>query len=84
MYLYHLTKAFFCQINTLLNLYMSATAQLETFYYYRVSLENNYLAVPRPTLALNDMLNKKNCMLKMMPLHPNLGTDDRVVFKLCL
>ena len=26
---HHLNKAFFCQINTLINLYMSATAQLE-------------------------------------------------------
>ena len=45
---------------------MSATAQLENFWYYGVSIENSYLAVPRPTLTLNDMLNKKKCMLKMM------------------
>ena len=38
---------------------MSATAQLENFWYYGVSIENSYLAVPRPTLTLNDMLNKK-------------------------
>ena len=28
-YLFHLTKAFFCQTNILINLYMSATAQLK-------------------------------------------------------
>ena len=55
-----------------------------------LSLENrktvfliSYLAAPRPTLTLNDMLNKKNYMLKMMLLHPNLGENVRVVFKLC-
>ena len=38
---------------------MSATAQLESAQYYGVLLENNYLAVPRLTLTLNDNLNKK-------------------------
>ena len=54
-----LTKAFFCQINALINLYMYATAQLENVWYYGVLLENNYLATPRRNLNLNDMLNKK-------------------------
>ena len=77
MYLCHLNKAFFCQINTLINLYMSA--HLENVQYCGVSLENEntvfliiYLAAPKLTLILNDMLNKKNYMLKVMPLHPNL------------
>ena len=30
-YLFHLTKAFFCQTNILINLYMSATGQLKNF-----------------------------------------------------
>ena len=42
----------------------------------------SYFANPRPTLALNDMQNKKIYMLKMMLLHPNLATNARVVFKL--
>ena len=54
-----LTKAFFCQINALINLYMYATAQLENVWCYGVLLENNYLAAPRPNLNLNDMLNEK-------------------------
>ena len=63
MYLYHLNKAFFCQISNLINLYMSATTQLENIYYYEMSLENknlfsiSYLASPSQTLTLNDMLN---------------------------
>ena len=63
MYLCHLTKAFFCQIN-LISLYMSAAPQLENILYYGVSLENSYLADPRPTLTLNDMLNKKTICSK--------------------
>ena len=35
----------------------------------------------RPTLTLNDMLNKINYMLKIIPLHPNLATNARVNFK---
>ena len=42
----------------------------------------SYFANLRPTLALNDMQNKKKYMLKMMLLHPNLATNARVVFKL--
>ena len=41
----------------------------------------NYSPVQRPTLNLNGMLNKKNYMLKMMQLHPNLATDAIVVAK---
>ena len=37
---------------------MTATAQLENIQYIGVSLENNYLADPRPTFTLNDMLDK--------------------------
>ena len=56
-----------------------------------MSLENkidcffliSHLAAPRPTLTLKDMLNKKNYVLKMMLLHPNLATNSRVIFKLC-
>ena len=43
----------------------------------------SYLAAPRPTLTLNDMLMKKTYMLKMMLLYPNLAANARVVFKLC-
>ena len=46
-------------------------------------IRNDYLAAPRPNLTLNGMLNKKNYMLKMILLHPNLATNARVVFKLC-
>ena len=59
---------------------MSATALLEYSQYYGVPLEIknivfsiSYLAAPRPTLTLNDMLIK-NYMLKMMLLYPNLAT----------
>ena len=45
MYLCHLTRAFFCQTNTLINLYVSATAQMENVYYYDASLKNKK-AVP--------------------------------------
>ena len=62
---------------------MFAAVKLKNVYYYGVSLKNNYLAISRPNLTLNDMLNKKNCMLKMMLLHPNLAANDRVIFKLC-
>ena len=41
----------------------------------------NYSPVQRPTLNLNGMLNKKNYMLKMMQLHPNLATNAIVVAK---
>ena len=58
MYLCQLTKFFFCKINTLTNLYMSATAQLENFWYYGMSIENNYLAAPI-ILSLNDILIKR-------------------------
>ena len=57
MYLCHLTKGFFCQINTLTNLYKSATAQIE--YLVRWGAIRN-LAAPVASLTLNDMLNKKN------------------------
>ena len=43
---------------------MSAAPQLENILYYGVSLENSYLADPRPTLTLNDMLNKKTVCSK--------------------
>ena len=63
-----LDLSFFCQINTLINLYISATTLLENSYYYRVSLENKtvflicYLAASRPTLTL--MCFIKSCMFK--------------------
>ena len=41
----------------------------------------NYLPVQRPMLNLNGMLNKKNYMLKMMQLHPNLATNAIAVVK---
>ena len=43
----------------------------------------SYLSAPRPTLTLNGLLNKKEYMLKLMLLHPNLAVKTRVVFKLC-
>ena len=58
-------KPSFCQIITLIDLYISATALLENSYYYGVILENkrlfliSYLATPRSTLNLNYLLNKK-------------------------
>ena len=71
------------------HIYLCATAQLENVQYYRVSLENKkdcffkyFLATL--ALTLNDMLSKKNYVLKMMLLHPDLATNARVVFKLCL
>ena len=89
MQLCHLTKAFFCHINTLINLYMSATAQLENVQYYGVSLENKkdcffnqLFCCLKPTFTLNDMLNK-SFMIKTMLLQPNLATNARDVFKLC-
>ena len=77
MCLCHLNTAFFFQTNTLINLYMTATAQLENIQYYGVSLQNNYLAVPRPTLTLNDMLVKNLATKKI------LATSATVAFKLC-
>ena len=44
---------------------------------------SSYSAAPRPTLTLNGMLNKRNCKLKIMLLHPNLAKNARVVSKLC-
>ena len=63
----HLTKAFFCLINILINLYiyLSATAQFENIQYYVVSLEDKKIlsliscfAASRPILILNNLLNK--------------------------
>ena len=42
----------------------------------------NYSPVQRPTLSLNGMLYKKNYMLKMMKLHPNLATNASAVAEL--
>ena len=56
---------------------MTATAQLENIQYYGVSLQNNYLAAPRPTLTLNDML------VKNLTTKKNLATSATVAFKLC-
>ena len=65
---------FFCQINTLINLYISATALPKYSLYYEVSLENKRLiynllfGCPKANFDL-DML-KKTYMFKMMLLHP--------------
>ena len=90
MHLCHLSKALFCQIQTLINLYVSATAQLEYVKYLlgcRQEIKKtfliSYLAAPRPTLALNGMINKKNYIFKMILLYSNLATNARVNFKFC-
>ena len=58
------------------------SAQLENV--LRVSLGNKNDFLQRSTLTLNGMLNKKkNYILKMMLLHPNLAANARIVFKLC-
>ena len=49
-------------------------------YFFLVS----YLALPMLTLTLNDMLDKKDYILKMILMRPSLRTNARVVFKLCL
>ena len=43
----------------------------------------SYLALPRPNLNLNGLLNKKDYMLKMMLPYPNLAANARVVSKRC-
>ena len=52
---------------------MFAAVQLKNVYYYGVSLENNYLAVPRPNLTLNDMLNKKKLYAQNDATAPQLS-----------
>ena len=63
-------QASFCQINTLINLNIPATALLENSQYYEVSLENKRLSFnllfgyPKAKFDL-DMINKKSMRLKL-------------------
>ena len=89
MFLCHLTNALLCQINTLINLYMSATALIENSWYYGLSLQNKkdcfsnqLFGCPKPNFDVKWYTKQKNYMLKMILLHPILATNARVVFKL--
>ena len=74
MYLCHLTKAFFCQINTLIN-----TLSLEN----KRLFFNHLFGCPKANFDLECYAKQKNYMLKMILLHPNLAANAKVLFKLC-